>query len=481
MKKTRGCQIGGIRAAACWTVAAIGLLLAGGCATTESVKYDPILSYKFKPRPTPARITRDSAKTLEKTGYFELGSIRAFYPTSTAEDKKARAQLEDMLLKEAARQGGDVVRLDVENQAHTENDPVKDKCFSWVTRRQSTYENVPYEECSGYPLKCVYKTRMELVHRDVRECVNWTYKDNFIPGRLSSGSVWRHDPQMKDMSELGASELPRAAGEGQVKVVKLLLQRGASVNAYDSEGYTALHRAVEKNQLGMARLLLDNKANVNALTTHAKRTTSPLCLAVSNDQTEMIKLLLARGADVNKADGPGDNAGDAGMTPLMWASQSNKPEIINLLLDRGANINATIESGTWIGMTPLMRASWRGTPNGVKALVARGAKVNPTDSSGRRALHWAAGSKGQVEAIKLLVARGSNVNWQDIYGNTSLMLAAREPEAGNVKALLALGADRSLRNKKGKTAMDLVKDQLEQSGTIYFEAERREIMKLLSQ
>lgn len=62
-----------------------------------------------------------------------------------------------------------------------------------------------------------------------------------------------------------------------------------------------------------------------------------------------------------------------------------------------------------------------------------------------------------------------------------MIAALNANSVDNVKVLLALGADKNLRNEKGKTAMDKVKDYLEQSGTIYFEKEVKEIKKLLSQ
>ena len=390
---------------------AIMLLLFNGCATTEKVKYEPLLNYNFSPRSVQARITHDSAKTLESKGYYALGNISAFVPSNPGEEKKAATQLEEMLLGEAARQGGDVVRLDIENSAQKDEKKIPDKCLSWgEPRRTCSYEYVPYQECSGN--KCVQKTRLENVCRDKQECRTWSYRYETMAGILSSGSVWRYDPQMKDIQQLSTGGFQQAAANGQIQIVKLFLKRKADVNAYDSEGFTALHRAAENGKLEVAGVLLDNGADVNTL-----------------DRS-------------NRWNGP----------PLSYAAMRGHTEIVELLLSRGANINKRAKCAGWgEEATPLMIAAAGGNPAVMKIILKRGAKADETDKEGNTALHYAAKTKGP-EVIRLLVAGGSRVDSQNKKGQTSLILAVNDRKMESVKALLAAGANKSIKDKDGYDA-----------------------------
>lgn len=64
---------------------------------------------------------------------------------------------------------------------------------------------------------------------------------------------------------------------------------------------------------------------------------TPLCQAISKGDTETVKKFIEYGADVNEMSN--------GMTPLMVAARYNRTEIIQLLLDRGANPRFKTETG----------------------------------------------------------------------------------------------------------------------------------------
>jgi hypothetical protein len=91
-----------------------------------------------------------------------------------------------------------------------------------------------------------------------------------------------------------------------VKLAEALLAAGADVNGRDKNGYTALHWAANRGSAALVRVLLDGGADVNAKTTekhNAGRT--PLMLAAG---VEVVRLLLAAGADVTTADENGETA-----------------------------------------------------------------------------------------------------------------------------------------------------------------------------
>ena len=87
-----------------------------------------------------------------------------------------------------------------------------------------------------------------------------------------------------------------AARYGKTKIVKLLLERGADVNATNKDGENALAHA-RTEEIG--KLLLDKGANVSG---------TALVTASIYGNMVMLKLLLERGVDVNAKNKDGENA-----------------------------------------------------------------------------------------------------------------------------------------------------------------------------
>lgn len=77
-------------------------------------------------------------------------------------------------------------------------------------------------------------------------------------------------------------------------IVLYLISQGASVNARDKKGFTALHAAIQNDDTTSAKILLDSGANVNAKNTFGN---TPLMMCKPNTSELMLKLLLDYGAD----------------------------------------------------------------------------------------------------------------------------------------------------------------------------------------
>ena len=167
--------------------------------------------------------------------------------------------------------------------------------------------------------------------------------------------------------------------------VQELLNRGFDPNTVNAQGLTGLFLALRDSSLKTAKLLIDwPKTNVESRTPQDE---SPLMMAALRGQTEIVRKLIARDADVNKT----------GWTPLHYAATSAHLEIIELLLENHAYIDAESPNGT----TPLMMAAQYGSPAAVKLLLEAGADASLKNQLGLGAIDFAhqGGRRDSAELI----------------------------------------------------------------------------------
>lgn len=115
-------------------------------------------------------------------------------------------------------------------------------------------------------------------------------------------------------------ELRRAASAGDLAKVKALLDAGADVNAGNRYGATALAFACDKGHTEVVKLLLEKGANPNSKDTFYNST--PINWAVQKGHAEIVRALLEKGAE-----------GEAGA--LAGAAAEGKADIVKVILDRG--------------------------------------------------------------------------------------------------------------------------------------------------
>lgn len=155
--------------------------------------------------------------------------------------------------------------------------------------------------------------------------------------------------------------------------VTALLQRGFDPNTTSPEGQPGLYLALREGSLRAAEALVDwPQANVELRNGQDE---SPLMMAALKGQLRMVRLLIARGADVNKP----------GWAPLHYAATGGHLEIMEVLLENHAFIDAESPNGT----TPLMMAAFYGTPAAVQLLLEAGADTAMKNKLGLTAIDFA--------------------------------------------------------------------------------------------
>jgi ankyrin repeat protein len=113
------------------------------------------------------------------------------------------------------------------------------------------------------------------------------------------------------------------------------------------------------------------------------------------------------------------------------------------------------------GKGSLVYAAGRGFTPVARLLLDSGVDVNARYGHNLTALMWAAGHSSDagtrdiVQVMTLLLDRGAHIDEQDDRGRSALMIAAELDHEAAVDLLLAHGADKSLKDKQGKTAADL--------------------------
>lgn len=305
------------------------------------------------------------------------------------------------------------------------------------------------------------------------------------------------DARMKD----GATPILYAAAfNPDPAVFELLLEKGANLDLTGKDGLTILHAAARNKNLEPARILLKRNVNVNApLPEGTFEGETPLHWACLFASDEMIRLLVAHGADVNAQSEDGrtalfraasrqsvetvrfllDHGGEVNaaatyilgtnIMPIHEAVKSPDSEVLRLLIERGAEVNAVAE-GSRMG-TPLYNAVAKigGTSKPVRILLQHGADQRIGGKEGKTPLHFVAKNSENEYLTLLLEALPKDdrnaVDLRDKQGRTPLHLAAEgephrswpsgEAKVETIRLLLDHGADINAETKRGETPFTL--------------------------
>jgi ankyrin repeat protein len=276
---------------------------------------------------------------------------------------------------------------------------------------------------------------------------------------------------------------------GDSEMLDMLLWTGGDPNAVDKWGLTPLHLAARLQssaEFDLMKRLVRSRPNLN-IPDHDGRTA--LHLAVRHATLESVQLLLDTGFDGNLQDKDGHtplhHAVERGILGIVRAllSKHADPTIVNhnaqsaLALSLGNNyvivdalLKSTNENGSPYRFSELDRTAAEGfLLNYADHLEADNQAVIETErreaemEQEQRTVHcnatisevfWAA-EKGAYDRLQELIGEGANVNKIDPFtGKTALHLALENQRLKAAWYLLESGADGSIRDRNGKTAME---------------------------
>ena len=255
----------------------------------------------------------------------------------------------------------------------------------------------------------------------------------------------------------GTCALFVAAGSGYTKVVRVLLELGASPDLPNKQGATPLSHAAFRGQLASLGLLLAHGADPNAaaplhaalgkgaalrgkslskavqklLKAGAKADTTALAMAAEAGEAAAASVLLGAGVAVDEA------VGRSGTTPLLKAAAAGRAELVTLLASHGADVNATAGESMY-GAPALYLAAQGGHTEACAALLDAGAWVDATLQQIGISPLFVAAERGALPAVRLLLSYGAATETRNWNGVTALHMAAMR---GHLEASRVPGRD----------------------------------------
>lgn len=229
-------------------------------------------------------------------------------------------------------------------------------------------------------------------------------------------------------SENGTTPMMKACIHNQVEAMETLYQLGANPNYCNKHIGKLRHpmmAALQYESIDAIKWLLNHHVDPNDPTSQQ----TPFIQAMKKNNFEIMDILLANGADINRQN-------SMGISPLHYAVAHNQNDIVTYLLSHQANPNGHDFSG----VTPLMLAILKNNTSAVQILLEQDdIDVNQQNNHGWSALHYAV-EQGNLPIVQALLNKKVNLNLTTDTHLSSLMLAARYGHSEIIQTLIKDGA-----------------------------------------
>ena len=234
------------------------------------------------------------------------------------------------------------------------------------------------------------------------------------------------------------------------KLAKQLIKDNIDINVEYIDRYHGrispfsliLRISEDKIRLPLLKLIIEHGLDVNSRDILVSITRSKL---EQKDKESIIRLLLKKGADINKSN------------CLRFSLFDKDIELFNFLLKNGADINRTDSDGDTI-LVEVVRNKYdsRFDESTVELLLKHKIDVNKRNNKLETALYWSIINNNN-DYTKLLLEHGADPNIHIMKGDTVLHIAVRNKNIELIKLLLEHDAVPSIKNNSGKSPLEIAK------------------------
>lgn len=214
-------------------------------------------------------------------------------------------------------------------------------------------------------------------------------------------------------------------------------------------------KALKQADAPAIKLFLQSGINPNA---RNKQGETAMTYAAAYSDVPTLKILTEK-ADINERDGLGN-------MPLFVALKKPRDEIFDYLLEKGADPNSDGTSVNAKNQSVLYVAVLREKTDAIEKLLEKGADPNRADDSNSMPISQIVlDNSPDMDVFRMLFEKTTEINKQEMGGSTLLIYASKNARMNAdarreiIKALLEKGADKRIKDKTGKTALDWAKER----------------------
>lgn len=266
---------------------------------------------------------------------------------------------------------------------------------------------------------------------------------------VSSDNIFQNDFLAEDGSVIQNAAVPASDGEG-MEVVKSV-NSSDNISANTKKNIQIFFRAVYDNNTAVMENLLKDGFDINTMNENGENAVN---VAIAAGSFNVLKYLIEKGANLN-------STSDTGIPPLSQAIIEYNKQAIDMLLASKKIDMYYVWGDVWTG-SPLYIACSKANIYALEKMVENGADLNYDFSEYNAVplLHYTINYKQYIrnedykELIAFLILNKIDINKKNSDGQTPLMTALKNGDIDTFNALIAGGADVTLKDNNGLTALN---------------------------